>query len=170
MLQRFGATHNLKPFERVHQAPYAGKIVRFGECVLARVRGQTKGKPRWLRALWSGKSEVSDTHIVCISAGKLLSARSIRRTALEYDACLVAALRDSPNQQSSFLAGRVGASRSQVTPKPVTDQELGSGSEIAASDPDTVNDDVVDIPPAESSCQCSSSRYCPCEWPAIAGC
>ncbi|CAE7571046.1 unnamed protein product, partial [Symbiodinium necroappetens] len=46
ILQRFGVTQNLTPWERVHAAPYGGKLVRFAECVLARVKTATKGKPR----------------------------------------------------------------------------------------------------------------------------
>ncbi|CAE7603695.1 unnamed protein product [Symbiodinium natans] len=65
-LQLFGVTQNLTPWERVHASPYGGKLVRFAECVLARVKTATKGKPRWLRAMWLGKSDVSDCHLFAL--------------------------------------------------------------------------------------------------------
>ena len=157
VLQRFAVAEGLTAYERVHQAPYTGKIVRFCECVLARVRGAEKGKPRWQRALWLGKSDVSDCHLVCTAAGKLLSVRSIRRTAMEYDSTLLAALRDTPDQQVSFLAGKVGSSRKQISPKAVEDQGPRSGSEVAATPPESgeeeIVDDPLDIAPAPSSVQ-----------------
>ena len=73
-------------------------------------------------------------------------ARSVRRTTCEYDPSLVTVLRDTPDKHVSFLAGRVGASRNQLQPKPVTGEGPGSGSEAAASDPPTENEDVVDNP------------------------
>ena len=145
-LQRFGVTQDLTPWERVHASPYGGKLVRFAECVLARVKTATKGKPRWLRAMWLGKSDVSDCHLVCTSSGRLVVARSVRRTTCEYDPSLLSALRDTPDKHVSFLAGRVGASRNQLAPKPVTEEGPGSGSEVAASDPPTENEDVFDNP------------------------
>ena len=155
ILQRFGVTQNLTPWERVHAAPYGGKLVRFAECVLARVKTATKGKPRWLSAMWLGKSDVSDCHLVCTSSGRLVVARSVRRTTCAYDPSLVGALRDTPDQHVSFLAGRVGASRNQLRPKPVESENLGSGSEVLASDPPSENEDVIesphDIAPAPSS-------------------
>ena len=52
-------------------------------------------------------------------------------------------------------AGRVGASRNQLRPKPVESENLGSGSEVLASDPPSENEDVIesphDIAPAPSS-------------------
>ena len=123
-----------------------------------------KGKPRWLRALWIGKADFADAHLVRTSAGKLLAARSIRRTAVEYDASLIAALRDTPDQQVSFLAGKVGARRSQVTPKGVEQQHEGSGSDVAASDPDSVGEEVLDpadIAPAPSSVRVEDRNLLP---------
>ncbi|OLP76617.1 Retrovirus-related Pol polyprotein from transposon TNT 1-94 [Symbiodinium microadriaticum] len=143
ILQRFGVTQNLTPWERVHAAPYGGKLVRFAECVLARVKTATKGKPRWLRAMWLGKSDVSDCLLVCTSSGRLVVARSVRRTTCAYDPSLVGALRDTPDQHVSFLAGRVGASRNQLRPKPVESENLGSGSQVLASDPPSENEALL---------------------------
>ena len=143
ILQRFGVTQNLTPWERVHAAPYGGKLVRFAECVLARVKTATKGKPRWLRAMWLGKSDVSDCRLVCTSSGRLVVARSVRRTTCAYDPSLVGALRDTPDQHVSFLAGRVGASRNQLRPKPVESENLGSGSQVLASDPPSENEALL---------------------------
>ena len=162
ILQRFGVTQNLTPWERVHAAPYGGKLVGFAECVLARVKTATKGKPRWLRAMWLGKTDVSDCRLVCTSSGLLVVARSVRRTTCAYDPSLVGALRDTPDQHVSFLAGRVGASRNQLRPKPVENENLGSGSEALASDPPSENEHVIesphDIAPAPSSARLPSPQ------------
>ena len=105
--------------------------------------------------MWLGKSDVSDCHLVCTSSGRLVVARSVRRTTCAYDPSLVGALRDTPDQHVSFLAGRVGASRNQLRPKPVESENHGSGSEVLASDPPSENEDVIesphDIAPAPSS-------------------
>ena len=61
LLQRYDVQQGLTAWERVHQVPYSGKVVRFGEAMLARVRTATKGKPRWMRALWLGKADISDS-------------------------------------------------------------------------------------------------------------
>ena len=61
LLQRYDVRQGLTAWERVHQVPYSGKVVRFGEAMLARVRTATKGKPRWMRALWLGKADISDS-------------------------------------------------------------------------------------------------------------
>ena len=78
LLQRFNVMQNLTAWERLRETPYRGKIVKLGECVLARVKSAAKGKPRWLRALWLGKSDIADTHLVVTSSGRLVSARSVR--------------------------------------------------------------------------------------------
>ena len=127
------------------------------------MRSAEKGKPRWQRALWLGKSEVSDCHLVCTASGKLLAVRPIRRTAMEYDGTLLAALRDTPDQQVSFLAGKVGASRKQVSPKAVEDQGAKSGSEVAATPPESGEEEIVqdalDIAPAPSSVQLPAEGF-----------
>ena len=159
LLQRFNVMQNLTAWERLHETPYRGKIVKFGECVLARVKSATKGKPRWLRALWLGKSDIADTHLVVTSSGRLVSARSVRRTAIEYDAGLCSVLRDTPDQHASFLAGRVGMSRKQVTPCGVDVVEAPSEEELHYSpsnvpgtdEEDEVIDDVADIAPTPMS-------------------
>ena len=124
---------------------YNGKVVKFGECVLSRVKTATKGKPRWLRALWLGKTDVSDSHVVCTSSGRLVIARSIRRTTVSYDPSLLAAIRDTPDVHASFLAGRVGASRKQVN---VQESEAKSPppSGESASDSDSQKSADLDDP------------------------
>ena len=80
---------------------------------------------------------------MCTASGKLLAVRSIRRTAMEYDGTLLAALRDTPDQQVSFLAGKVGSSRKQVSPKAVEDQGAKSGSEVAATPPESGEEEIA---------------------------
>ena len=164
LLQRFNVMQALTAWERLHQTPYTGKLVRYGEYVLARIRSATKGKPRWFKSLFLGKSDISDCHIVCTSAGRLVMARSIRRTATAYDPTLVAALRDNPDKHASFLAGKVGSSRKQVQAKQVEateDQESDiAGSDVSSNEADVISPGQEDIAPAPSSVQLPLAREC----------
>ena len=75
VLNQLNAMQNLTAWERLHEVPYSGKIIRFGECVLSRVNSKIRGKPRWLRSLWLGKSDAADTHFVCVDRGAAAAHR-----------------------------------------------------------------------------------------------
>ncbi|CAE7239270.1 unnamed protein product [Symbiodinium sp. CCMP2592] len=81
------------PFECTFQSPYTGKLVEFGECVMAMCRTAMTNKPvkgsaKWVRSLWLGKANASDGHLVVTAGGKLLITRSIRRTPERWDSSL----------------------------------------------------------------------------------
>ena len=68
--------------------PYGGKLLEFGESVLAHLSevGRGSGNPapkladRWKSAVWLGKSDLSDEHLVRTDEG-VVHARSVRRLA-----------------------------------------------------------------------------------------
>ena len=137
ILQRYNRNQGTTAFERIADRPYMGKVVCFGEAVYVRVKSSVKGKPRWIKALWLGKTAAADLHLVVTSGGFLVTSRSVRRTVSRYDPSLCSALRDFPWMQSGFLAGR-GHARNQKTAAPVEaeapPQPVGSGRQELVGD------------------------------------
>ena len=119
ILQRYNRNQGATAFERIADRPYVGKVVCFGVAVYVRVKSSVTGKPRWIKALWLGKTAAADLHLVVTSGGFLVTSRSVRRTVSRYDPSLCSALRDFPWMQSGFLAGRLGHARNQKTAAPV---------------------------------------------------
>ena len=78
------------PFYRATGGPYRGKLVEFGETVLAHLPevGKGSGNPapkladRWESGVWLGKSDLTDEHLVRTDDG-VVYARSVRRLARE---------------------------------------------------------------------------------------
>ena len=77
ILQRYNRNQGTTAFERIADM---GKVVCFGEAVYVRVKSSVKGKPRWIKALWLGKTAAADLHLVVTSGGFLVTSRSVRRT------------------------------------------------------------------------------------------
>ncbi|CAE7258440.1 Ptchd3 [Symbiodinium sp. CCMP2592] len=94
LLNRFIVARDQQtPFECTFQSPYTGKLVEFGECVMAMCRTAMTNKPvkgsaKWVRSMWLGKANASDGHLVVTAGGKLLITRSIRRTPERWDPTL----------------------------------------------------------------------------------
>ena len=68
-------------YERLKGRPYGGKIAMFGECVWYRPPEQATANElteRWRTALWLGKTNRSDEHLLYFK-GEVKPARSIRR-------------------------------------------------------------------------------------------
>ena len=76
------------PFHRAMERPYRGKLVEFGETVLAHLPevGKGSGNPApkladtWKSSVWLGKSNLTDEHLVRTDDGPVY-ARSVRRLA-----------------------------------------------------------------------------------------
>ena len=129
------------PFECTFQSPYTGKLVEFGECVMAMCRTAMANKPvkgsaKWVRSMWLGKANANDGHLVVTAGGKLLITRSIRRTPERWDPSLHDRINDFPWDHPGFVAGGLGRMRKQREPKPV--------EAVAEADPvPEANDDGV---------------------------
>ena len=73
------------PFYRAMCGPYRGKLLEFGESVLVHIPevGKGSGNPaptladRWASAVWLGKSDLTDEHLVRTDEG-VVYARSVR--------------------------------------------------------------------------------------------
>ena len=87
-IPRFRSGDVQSPFYRTMDGPYRGKLVKFGETVLAHLPevGKGSGNPapkladRWKSGVWLGKSDLADEHIVRTENG-VAYARSVRRLA-----------------------------------------------------------------------------------------
>jgi len=75
-------SHGDCAYRRVLGSDYSGRIVSFGEMVLALrqadsqsggPRRQSKFNDRWSVGCWLGKTESSDEHVVCLTKEKALS-------------------------------------------------------------------------------------------------
>ena len=88
LIPRFRSNDVQSPFYRAMGGPYRGKLVEFGETVLAHHPevGKGSGNPapkladRWKSAVWLGKSDLTDEHLVRTDDG-VVYARSVRRLA-----------------------------------------------------------------------------------------
>ena len=88
LIPRFPGSEIQSPFYRAMGGPYRGKLVEFGETVLAHLPevGKGSGNPapkladRWKSSVWLGKSDLTDEHLVRTDDG-VVYARSVRRLA-----------------------------------------------------------------------------------------
>ena len=88
LIPRFRGSEAQSPFYRAMGGPYRGKLVEFGETVLAHLPdvGKGSGNPapkladRWKSGVWLGKSDLTDEHRVRTDDG-VVYARSVRRLA-----------------------------------------------------------------------------------------
>ena len=128
------------PFELTFQSPYTGKLVEFGECVMAMCRTAMTNKPvkgsaKWVRSMWLGKANASDGHLVVTAGGKLLITRSIRRTPERWDASLHDCIKDFPWDHPGFVAGGLGRMRKQREPKAVEAEAGPEADEVGVLGP-----------------------------------
>ena len=88
LIPRFRGSEIHSPFYRAMGGPYRGKLVEFGETVLAHLPevGKGSGNPapkladRWKSGVWLGKSDLTDEHLVRTDDG-VVYVRSVRRLA-----------------------------------------------------------------------------------------
>ena len=86
LIPRFRGNDIQSPFYRAMGGPYRGKLVEFGQTVLAHLPevGKGSGNPapkladRLKYAVWLGKSDLTDEHLVRTNDG-VVYARSVRR-------------------------------------------------------------------------------------------
>ena len=88
LVPRFSGNGAQSPLCRAMGGSYRGKLLEFGESVLAHLPevGKGSGNPppkladRWQSAVWLGKSDPTDEHLVRTDEGAV-HARSVRRLA-----------------------------------------------------------------------------------------
>ena len=76
ILSRFRAISGVTPYEAVQGSRYSGKVVKFGETVMARIK-QQKGEPRFVAGVWLTKCGFQDLHLVSTDSGELLLTRTM---------------------------------------------------------------------------------------------
>ena len=87
-IPRFRGNNVQFPLYRATGGPYRGRLLEFGECMLAHLPevGKGSGNPspkladRWKSAVWLGKSDFTDKHLDRTNEG-VVYARSVRRLA-----------------------------------------------------------------------------------------
>ena len=80
LIPRFRGSEVQSPFCRAIGGQYRGKLVEFGETVLAHLHPAPKLSDRWKSGVWLGKSDFTDEHLVRTDDG-VVYARSVRRLA-----------------------------------------------------------------------------------------
>lgn len=73
VLNRFKVRTGMTPFEICSGRSYNGRLVLFGERVLAYLKSEKKAKPQWQTGLWLGKTIQGECHIVSAAAGILVT-------------------------------------------------------------------------------------------------
>ena len=84
LIPRFRGSEIQSPFFRAMGGPYRGKLVEFGETVLAHLPEVGKGSgnqapklaDRWKSGVWLGNSDLTDEHLVRTDDG-VVYARSV---------------------------------------------------------------------------------------------
>ena len=94
---------------------YSGKIVCFGENVLARVRPSNKGEARFVSGCWLSKVGHQDMRCVSTSSGGLIVTCTIRRVAQQWNANLLRTTAGFTWLNPGIVAGCVSASRMPKT-------------------------------------------------------
>ena len=101
------------PPYRATGGPYRGKLLEFGDSVLAYLPEVGKGSgnrapmlaDRWTTAVWLGKSDLTDEHLVRTDQG-VVYARSVRRLAEHsWSEETLRAVVETPQRPKTTIAG-----------------------------------------------------------------
>ena len=117
ILNRFGATKAITPYELAFGREYAGALCEFGEPVFGYHRQMAKSSARWKRAVFLGKVDPQDSFLL-YDGQSLVLTRSIRRIATSWKGHLAFYVNFtcwSWNYKSGF-GGRVVPTKTQRTP------------------------------------------------------
>ena len=99
-------------YEQVTGRKYQGKLALFGERVLARLPGNS-GDDRFRPAVWLGKTDKADFHMVATSDG-LRWTRTVRRLPVPFDAAVLNNVRTWP---WSVSYGQIGTKSTPLLTK-----------------------------------------------------
>ena len=123
LIPRFMGNDVQSPLHRAMGGPYRGKLLEFGESVLAHLPevGKGSGNPakladRWKSAVWLGKSDLTDEHLVRTDEG-VVHARSVRRLAvLGWSEENLRAVIETPQKPKSMTADITPAAEPHAAP------------------------------------------------------
>ena len=133
---RFVVNQGQTSFERSFDRPYTGKVCMFAEQVMAYVKTDRKGAPRWRKGVWLTKTMNNDSHVVAVG-GSIVCTRSVRRLATQWDLKMCGDIESGPwSYGLASLGAKLVVNKRIVNPKAVTFEQLGG-------------DEAGDDPPSE---------------------
>ena len=149
----------LTPHKVIKGFDYKDELCSFGETVLgklANVDQIPKYKPRWIRGIWVGRSEVDNTHIMLTTQG-VENVRTVRRLPSSSQFCMetmesVVGLPWAPREGA--VRAEPERSNVEVIPIPVGIGNSGSPEEIADG---PANADGAASPDSSSSSEANMS-------------
>ncbi len=102
---RASGAHKQSPYFRIHGRNYANPVCMIGEIVMARIpdpKEVGKLQPRFLRGVFLGKSDTSDSYIVPCSDGVVRVTRVIRRKPAGSEFCAKDVPETPPRRLSTY--------------------------------------------------------------------
>ena len=116
---RFRVSFGQTAFERATGRCYTGRVAQFGERVFGFIRQERKGDPKWLPALWLGKTLSNDVHLLACD-GVIFVSRSIRRVRDNFQLEMLGNLEVGPwDHGMASLGHRLFQSKRYAGPDPI---------------------------------------------------
>ena len=172
-IPRFRGIEVQSPFYRAMGGPYRGKLVEFGETVLAHLPqvGKGSGNPapkledRWKSGVWLGKSDLTDEHLVRTDDG-VMYARSVRRLAENsWSGENLKAVVETPQKPRSMTTDDAADPRvvPEVHEQENQDEEANENDDESGETPDKPDDEDHGVegktlPEPDTAATLSSSR------------
>ena len=155
LIPRFRGNDVQSPFYRAMGGPFRGKLVEFGETVLAHLPevGKGCGNPapkladRWKSAVWLGKSDLTDEHLVRTNDG-VVYARSVRRLAEHsWSEENLRSVVETPQNPRSMTTDDTDDSRAvpEVHEQESQNEEANENDDESGETPDKPEDDDQDM-------------------------
>ena len=116
---RFRVSFGQTAFERATGRCYTRRVAQFGERVFGFIRQERKGDPKWLPALWLGKTLSNDVHLLACD-GVIFVSRSIRRVRDNFQLEMLGNLEVGPwDHGMASLGHRLFQSKRYAGPDPI---------------------------------------------------
>ena len=130
---RFVVNQGQTSYERSFDRPYTGKVCMFAEQVMAYVKTDKKGAPRWRKGIWLTKTMNNDSHVVAVG-GSIVCTRSVRRLATQWDLKMCGDIESGPwSYGLASLGSKLVVNKRIVNPKALTFDQ--TGGDEAGDDP-----------------------------------
>ena len=130
---RFVVNQGQTSYERSFDRPYTGKVCMFAEQVMAYVKTDKKGAPRWRKGIWPTKTMNNDSHVVAVG-GSIVCTRSVRRLATQWDLKMCGDIESGPwSYGLALLGSKLVVNKGIVNPIALTFEQ--SGGDEAGDDP-----------------------------------
>ena len=132
---RFKVSQGQTAYERSCGRVYSGRLAQFGERVMAYLRQEKKADPKWLPAIWLGKTLSNDCHVLC-DRGTILVSRSIRRLPNGFNLEMLGQVESAPCDHGlTSLGHKLIQTRRQQGPGPMPAMAAAQTPDEAAEDP-----------------------------------